>query len=492
MLTRHTFTRLAIAVCSIALTACTSSDIVVEERPVTHQPLRIVTSTSPLEMDVAPIDQEMINTYTLVYINNTTRRVEDIQNFDKGDKAVEYDVVSFPIEISEQGGVDNHAYKVYAFANFTDEMKAATRIDATSRTLAAIKVGDHLADLFDLTIASSTLDLAALNGHDFTKGSQYIPMTAVIDYNATMQYHQPVNVPLVRMLAKLDYKITNRTGAPIEIDKITMRPAYNMPVYVLPHIKGEKAGFYPERPAADEDQYGEASSDTNDRSYGYVPVLPADPATASDTTAVSLACTGSAAIANGGSSTYRSMYVNESLAKWHPTGHFTYDVAFTTNGEKRQYRYALSADDFTAFFRNDHVTIPLVITSPSSLEPEVIFYPPIGGYPPVITDKNDEEFYATFSTIGDFAIYPHIYREGARTDIRLTDGTQVEFDPGDASNFSVTGDADIFSKPLRYIPGDNCFKGTLGTTTGHAIVSITARLKDSNQLVTKKIHIIRE
>lgn len=490
MLTRHTFTRLAIAVCSIALTACTSYEIAVEERPVTHQPLRIVTATSPLEMDAAPIAQEMIKTYTLVYINKDTRRVEAIQNVSKADRAVEYDVASFPIEISEQGGVDRHEYKVYAFANFTDDMKAAAAIDG-SKTLASVAVGDVLASDYGTTIASATLDLAALNGHDFTKGSQYIPMTAVVDYNATMQYHQPVNVPLVRMLAKLDYKITNRTGAPIEIDKITMRPAYNMPVYVLPHIKGEEVGFYPERPAADEGQYGEAGSDTNDRSYGYIPVLPADPATASDTTAVSLACTGSAAIANDGFSTYRSMYVNESLAKWHPTGHFTYDVAFTTNGEKRQYRYALSADDFTAFCRNDHVTIPLVITSPSSLEPEVLFYPPIGGYPPVLADKADGEFYATFSTPGDFAIYPHIYREGARTDIRLTDGTQVEFDVDDPAYFSISGD-NIFSKPLRYVSSDNCFRGTLGTTKGHAIVTLTVRMLDSNRLVTKKMHIIRE
>lgn len=497
MLTRHTFTRLAIAVCSIALTACTSYDIVVEERPVTHQPLRIVTATSPLEMDVAPIDQEMINTYTLVYINNTTRRVEAIQNFDKGEKAVEYDVVSFPIEISEQGGVDNHAYKVYAFANFTDEMKAATRIDATSRTLAAIKVGDHLADLFDVTIASSTLDLAALNGHDFTKGSQYIPMTAVVDYDATMQYHQPVNVPLVRMLAKLNFQVRNRTcGAePLRLQKISIRPIQNAPVYLLPHLVNQAIGFYPERPAADEDQYGQAGSATNTTGVSYIPVLPNATVAATDTTHVTLDLTSAPAVLpkDGTPVAVGSLYVNESLAKWHPTGHFTYDLYFIdSDGGPHEYRYALSADDFTAFLRNDNVTIPLTITSPSSLEPEVLFYPPIGGYPPVLADKADGEFYATFTTPGDFAIYPHIYREGARTDIRLTDATQVEFDSNNASNFSVTGDAGIFSKPVRYIPGDNCFKGTLGTTTGHAVINLTVRMKDSNQLVTKKIHIIRK
>lgn len=491
MQSRHTLTRFLLAMGTIALTACSSTDYFYEEEePVTPQPLRIVTATSPLAVETAPVKQEMINTYTLVYVNTATRRVEAIQNFDKKGEAVEYDIASFPIEISETGGIDQHAYKVYAFANFLPDMKVKVLMDEGNKSLGSIKIGDILSGNYESYINAATLDLTALNGHDFTQGDRYIPMTAVVDYNATMQYHQPVNVPLVRMLAKLDYKITNKTGAPIKIEKITMRPAYNKSVYVLPHMKEQAIGFYPERPAADDDQYGEAGSETNNRAYSYIPVLPAAPSEATDTIAVPLLCSGSDAIGNDGTSTFKSMYVNESLAKWHPTGHFTYDVVLTTaTGEKRQYRYALSADDFTAFLRNDHVTIPLTITSPSSLQPEVIFYPPIGGYPPVITDKDDDEFYATFATPGDFAIYPHIYREGARTDIRLTDAEEVEFSA--ATDITITGD-NIFTKQPRYSAGDNCIKATLGTTKGHAIITITAKMKDSNQLVSKKMHIIRE
>lgn len=493
----HTITRFVLALGALGLTACSSTDYFEEDPPVTHQPLRIVTATAPFEVEAVPVKQEMINTYTLLYVNTATRCVEAIQNVDKQDKGVEYDEASFPIEISEQGGIDRHQYKVYAFANFTPAMKAATHLDATSRTLADIKVGDRLADYFSTSIASATLDLHGLNGHDFTTGTQYIPMTAVVDYDATMQYHQPVNVPLVRMLAKLNFQVRNMTcGAePLRLQKISIRPIQNAPVYLLPHLVNQAIGFYPERPAADEDQYGQAGSATNTTGVSYIPVLPKVPQTATDTTHVTLDLTSAPAVLpkDGTPVAVGSLYVNESLAKWHPTGHFTYDLYFIdSDGGPHEYRYALSADDFTAFLRNDNVTIPLTITSPSSLEPEVLFYPPIGGYPPVLADKADGEFYATFTTPGDFAIYPHIYREGARTDIRLTDATQVEFTPGDASNFSVTGDAGIFSKPVRYIPGDNCFKGTLGTTTGHAIINLTVRMKDSNQLVTKKIHIIRK
>lgn len=496
--------RFVLALGALGLTACSSTYYFEEDPPITHQPLRIVTATAPFEVEAVPVKQEMINTYTLLYVNTATRCVEAIQNVDKQDKGVEYDEASFPIEISEQGGIDRHQYKVYAFANFTDAMKAATHLDATSRTLADIKVGDRLADYFSTSIASATLDLHGLNGHDFTTGTQYIPMTAVVDYNATMQYHQPVNVPLVRMLAKLNFQIRNNTCGenPLRLQKISIRPVHNAPVYVLPHLQGQEPGFYPTYPAADKQIYG---ANANPDGVKYLPIVPSltkdkvtgfyGPAELPDTTHVTLDLTSAPAVLpkDGTPVAVGSLYVNESLAKWHPTGHFTYDLYFIdSDGGPHEYRYALSADDFTAFCRNDNVTIPLTITSPSSLEPEVLFYPPIGGYPPVITDKSDEEFYATFTTPGDFAIYPHIYREGARTDIRLTDATQVEFDPSDASNFSVAGDAGIFSKSVRYIPGDNCFKGTLGTTTGHAIINLTVRMTDSNQLVTKKIHIIRK
>lgn len=503
MLSRHILSRFVFAISILALTACRQG-LLDEEVTITHQPLRIVTATTPLPVEVTqPVEQEMIKTYTLVYVNTATRRVEAIQNVTKDDKAVEYDVASFPIEISETGGKDQHAYKVYAFANFTDDMKAKTYLDINEKSLADVKVGDVLSELYASTINNATLDLTALNGHDFTKGDTYIPMTAVVDYNATMQYHQPVNVPLVRMLTKLNFQIRNNTcgDEPLRLQKIGIRPIQNAPVYVLPHLKGKPAGFYPERPAGDKDQYGEAGSSTNSTSVSYVPVLPKDPGSESDTTAVTLdLTTAPVEIPKDGKPVNAgTLYVNESLAKWHPTEHFTYDLYFidTTNGP-HEYRYALSADDFTAFLRNDEVTIPLTITSPSSLQPEVIFYAPIGGYPPVIVNKDEEEFYAIFSTGGDFAIYPHIYREGARTDIRLTDNTQVEFNRNNtnlsqegATGIAVSGD-NIFKKAPRYDGGDNCILATLGSSTGHAIIDITIKMKDSSQIVSKKMHIIRQ
>lgn len=487
----HIFSRLALAAGILALTACTQDVDIVGQIPY-HQPLRIATAAAPLGINPDFEKQEMINNYTLLFVNTDGEgRVEAIQNYDKGGETVEYDVVSFPIEISRNidGVKDLHPYEVYAFANFTDEMKQNVKIG--NYTLANLTVGMK----FDYELEETTLDLTALNGHDFKTAGDYIPMTAVVDYDATMQYHQPVNVPLVRMLAKLDFRITNKTGGSIKIDKITMRPIYNMPVYLLPHIEGMGVGKYPERPASAEEM-----------AKRYIPQVPKapDPAKASDTIAVTLNCAGTDKIDHEGTATFASMYVNESLAKWHPTKQFAYDVVLTdADGQKRQYRYALSEDDFTAFLRNDHVTIPLVITSDYSIEPEVIFYPPIGGYPPVIADKKDHEFYATFRTGGEFAIYPHIYKDSERTDIRLTDIDKVEFsvakdghndDKGVActtEHLTVTGDA-IFSKAPKYVAADNCIIGTLSGETGHAVITLTVKMIDSQTIVHKKMHIIRE
>lgn len=487
------FRFIALIALTIALQSCLSERIL-EDPPVTHQPLRILTAPSLLEVHDAPVPAcEKIKDYVLVFVNTQSNTVEALQQVSL-DEAAEYDQQSFPIEISEKGGTDRHAYKVYAFANFTPAMKAATMIDIT-KSLADLQVGDQLTQFHAASISQHTIDLSAFNGETpatMAATSKFVPMTAVVDYTATMQYHQPFDIPLVRMLAKLNFKIANNTCGeePLRLQQISIRPIQHGAVYTLPHLKDESVGFYPERPAADAGQYGDGTS--------YVPVLPQ---TNADTTHVTLDLTAAPVVLpkDGTPVDAGTVYVNESLAKSHPTGHFTYDLYFidSENGP-HEYRYALSDDDFRSFLRNDDVTIPLTIKSPSSLEPEILFYPPIGGYPPVITDKNDDEFYATFSTPGDFAIYPHIYREGSLTDIRLTDTSAVTFDVNgtsltspDATGLEISGD-NIFAKAPRYNANENCIKGTFSTATGHAILTIRVLMNDSHNYVMKKIHLIRE
>lgn len=463
----------------LCMAAC-STDNYDEQGELGFPDLYITTAPSPIEAEAHPNvanTHELIHHYVLVYVNTTTRRVEALQRFTVGEgDAKEYRTESFPIEITEADGSNRHAYRVYAFANFTSAMEEAISFDPAKVgfKLSTLVPGMVLPANYDQAINAATLNLSAYNGYDFAASTEYVPMTAVVDYQATMQYHQPVNVPLVRMLAKLDFRIKNLTGQPISIKKISVRPIYNKEVYVLPHITGQNIGWYPAKPAAE-------------TAARYEPQLPMAAITAAtDTTHVTLTC-GTNTIANDGSEYFSSLYVNESLAKWHPTKHFTFDVAFESNGTYYQYRYALSGNDFTAFCRNDQVIIPLTISDDYSLEPDVQSWPPIGGYPVVIKRKSTEEFYCEFSSEGDFAIYPRLYQKGEDTGLYVSDKSIVE-------SFSISTEVvngSIFTKQPEYVPSDNAIRGILGTTPGHAIITLTATMANSGRVLTKKVHVIK-
>lgn len=467
----------------LCMAAC-STDNYDEQGELAFPDLYITTAPSPIVGEAHPNvanSHELIHHYTLVFVNTTTRCVEAIRKFTVEGEAKEYRTESFPIEITEANGSDRHAYAVYAFANFTPEMEEAISFDPAKVgfKLSALTTGTELPANYAQAISSATIGLAAYNGHDFATGSAYVPMTAVVNYQATMQYHQPVNVPLVRMLTKLDFRIKNMTGQDITIKEINVRPIYNKDVYVLPHIAGHEVGWYPAKPAS-----------AAEVALRYVPQLPTATLTATtDTTYATYICADNT-IANAASQTFGCLYVNESLAKWHPTQHFTFDVAFESNGTYHQNRYALSGNDFTSFCRNDYVTIPLTIADDYSLEPDVFSYPPIGGYPVVITRKNTEEFYCEFASEGDFAIYPRLYQNGEDTGHFVSDKSVVE-------NFTISTEivesasGTIFTTDPKFYDFDNAIRGVLGKTPGHAIITLTATMKSTGRVLTKKVHVIK-
>lgn len=494
---------LTFAILLWGLASCSTQEEM--DGPVGYPDLYISTAASPIQSDVhASVDNnhELIHDYMLVYVNTTTRRVEAIRNFVAGSDAVEYNTESFPIEITEADGSDRHAYRVYAFANFTPTMKSHVSFNPgqAGYTLSDLSVGKVLPANYESLINSAKLDLteasvtgvADYNGYDFAGSSSYVPMTAVVDYLATMQYHQPINVPLVRMLARLEFKVCNLSGADVKLQSITVQSITDDEVYLLPHIAtrtteqadaqatSQAVGYYPARPAAD--------------AMRYVPQLPS---ATPDTTHVTLTQTGGMLLTDYSANptseerfkTFGSLYVNESTAKQHPTKHFAFNLLFTLpDGTQREYRYALSGNDFTSFCRNDRVIIPLTISDDYSLEPEVYFYPPIGGYPAVIDRKEDNEFYCYFGTEGDFAIYPRLYRNGKDTGILLSDVSVVESKVVSIEHL----EGSIFSKTPEYVVADNAILGAVGGSLGHAVVTLQVTMTQSGRILTKKVHIIRE
>lgn len=528
---------LSVLALMLGMVACSTTDPTADEEETgggaQHtQPLRIIgiPQEAQIKGGETPVEQEFIKDYTLVFVNvsDTERPAVEAVQTTTLNKGVEYHVQSFPIEISDKGGIDQHRYRVFAFANFTEKMKGDVEFeiaaDAISgkaiSTFTLAELGAKLAEAkatdrdativlrhdYETNLLASTCNLSSLNGHDFTADDkQYVPMTGVTDYTATMEYHQPKDIPLVRMMAKLEFQITNFLPDAIRVKSITVHPVAKAPVYLFPHVlvrepgeddKSLGAGEYPVDP-------GITHSDDPERPLKelrqFIPVLPSTFVVQTDTTRVKMTVKAEKASVpastkdNRQAITVGSVYVNESLAAWHTENlHFGYDVEFEDAAGVTQHRYALSNDDFTSYCRNDHVIIPLVISSEYSIEPVIDFVAPIGGYPPVLEGKNDEEFYAIFSGLGEFAIYPEIYKDGKRTGIALTDKTKVQsvvvrvfsgITENDLEGDEITGKKDyvtlgnsIYEEVPHYSARDNAIIGALNGRIGHSVVMLTVEL----------------
>lgn len=489
-----------------AFVACSDNEVQISD--VTHQPLKVAvqpTRISGTNTGVAE-NHELIHDYSLLFVNKQTRRIEARVDRSFDADAKEYDQVSFPIEISEVGSVDSHDYDVIAFANFTQAM--AEKIQIGGKNLSEATEGTILADNYLASLKTKVINLSSpqasgvaanLNGYDFSGNNAYIPMTGVTDYVANMQYHQPVNVPLVRLMAKLRFDITNKMASEVNVNSVVITPINNREVYLLPHVTrygtsknaenltvldktGTKLapGEYPANPAEDGD-------------YRYIPDLPYTTID-NKTDTIKVIVSGNLDLQTNKKKTFGTTYVSESLAKWHPTRHFAVNLKFTTdNGTVKEARYALSGDDFIAVCRNDEVVIPLTISDEYAIEPEIEFYPPIGGYPAVVDKRSDDEFYVYFGSEGDFAIYADVLKDGKKTGFSISNTEIFHFGKDDDVQIEyLSGDESMFTTVPSYKESDNAFIGTMSNTPGHAILTFTVKVKGTNALITKKVHIIRD
>ena len=180
-----------------------------------------------------------------------------------------------------------------------------------------------------------------------------------------------------------------------------------------------------------------------------------------------------------GQSLTDAFYTREIISN-HPTGCFVLTVntsAAGVNSERHSLAYELNYIN-----RNDWVRIPVTLTD-WIVEMDVRFYPPIGGYPAVVVDQKNDEFYATFGTPGRFVVTP-----------RARKSPQEAVEPVDVVSLSTEGDPIFASEPaIDAVTGE--IIGSMSTATGTAVTTLTFRVKtDANvsHLFTRKFHIIRK
>lgn len=300
-------------------------------------------------------------------------------------------------------------YTVYAFAN----------INKTDLGVSIIN-GQMMPDLS--TVRWSTIGVPG----------DFIPMTGKLDVNLAKGEKNSFEIEVVRLWAKLRFQFTTDTSEPVNVKKISMTPALSTAVNLLPDYN----------------------------SLGKAPVLP------EGTVCSLLELTPNLTITKG-SGASATFYLLESTAESHPTEH--YPLTFELNyGNGTPRIVSALAYNLRYINRNDYITIPVLITD-WLVDVNVLFYPPIGGYPAVLTETKGDEFYAKFGSGGKFVIRPKVTK--ADGSIVASNNLNISLATEDA--------AGILSQEPTYNTTTSEIVGEIAAgKTGSALVNLVIKITD--------------
>ncbi len=429
------------ALCFFALAACEIShwdkDFSKSSEPV-HAKASIhsrdVTGTRSTYVD-AFNGNELINNWWIAFVNSDDNVVTAIVKRGSEETAA---VKSEDFELEITPG----RYDVYSFANITQ----AKVEELAGKT---IEVDSDMPDLSNVLY-----NISGLIPNGTTEGTVLIPMTGkktvYIEEGSTLEFE------VIRMVGKLEFTFSNSTTRDITIKYLKFNPLNNGNVLLMPDYTTLTY-----------------NAETN-------PKLLTDIET---TFSFKLDYKeGSILKAGSENDCDTCFYVRESLASSHPTEHFLIDVGvkYSDMSEETLY-YGLSDDSFTGINRNDYVVIPLRFTD---YKIDIIpnFYPPIGGYPAIVTVK-EQEFYCTFKTQGDFQIRPFVY-----------DPAGAAYSNYDVAITGTGGDTSIFTKEPYIDSTTGEIIGELSTAQGKAYVNLEIKVTVNSktyQVYNRRVYFIR-
>lgn len=396
---------------AIMLTACTEGNEPAPTQEV-EATFRIVSRATTVGPEDPSGDNERINDWWIVFatMDGTIMRIVDRPT---GLGAVEHESVKAKIPAGQ--------YRVYAFANLTkQQVKDATDLEFVEK--------GTLPDNIDAAVWKN------LNP-DLPAGS-LIPMTGYQTVTVTGAANQNFAIEVVRLYAKLEFEFSSRANAAdLQVVGLVMNPLYEGDLKLWPNYKNLGSRPYT-RPVA-------------------------DAVYCNHTFATPIQVPGSS---EGLQNVPAHLYITESESDIHPTHH--YHIGFDIlrqypTGPAREVIHAI-INDLDYINRNDHLKLPITFTD-WILDFQVLFYPPIGGYPAVLIDSKDSEYYAIFGTQGRFII-----------NARVRPADKFEYiaqDTYDLSILSIEGDTNIFEVPPAFESTGELI-GELASTTGEARVNI--------------------
>lgn len=446
--------------CLVALfffAACSSD----EENPkpegeMTHISMTISTRATGTP-ETATVNEELIHTWWVVFVNKLGNVQKIISRPSSSTTYVEEERVDLDIPVG--------TYTLYAFAN----------IDPSAKSVNTVTI----ADLTFTEGSSCPTDIAAKT-YSLTNGwTGSIPMTGTQNVTVTGRANETFSIEVVRMLAKMEFQYKNQSAVGLSINSLSIKQVQETSVPLLPNYTYLNNGW---------------TFENLTTSTAFIP----GPFTRSYSSPISVA----AYSGNGDpASQTDKFYMIESQADYNtPTQSYLMTLNVTRNGEANNLYFSLDNTKIQTIYRNDHVIVPLVI-SDYIVGLDVIFYPPIGGYPAVITeDKDKDEFYCTFATQGEFEIKPTVYNASTKTnvyypnwdyDFTIVDGVKTY------NNIVVSDPSNIFSTSPHIDTTTGELLGKLSTATGTASIDVKIKVKTSSDPVvyrdyTRRIYIIRK
>lgn len=352
-------------------------------------------------------------------------------------------------------------YDVYSFANI-------------SKTALETAVGSTLSEgstLSDLSTKSLDITSVISNGTTVgTLGTTNIPMSGYKQATFTASGNQTEEFEVIRMMAKIEFTFRNASSKDITINYLKMNPANKGLIPLLPN-------------------YTTLTYDAEEN-----PILLTSGVTTEIITDTYPTDTKLTANSYNTDSYIRAFYLRESLAASNLSGLFTFNIGIKRDGKSEEVLYTLSDATFTGINRNDYVKVPIKFTD-FIVSLDANFYPPIGGYPAIITeDKDKDEFYITFKTQGEFEIMPTVYNASTGTNVYYPqwdyNSTTVTY--SDPNGLFETAKGGI-APHIDTTTGE--LLGKLSTNEGTACIDIEIKVEVSTgvwQTYPRRIYIIRK
>ena len=398
---------------------------------------------------------ELIEDWVVIMVNDADHTIEQVFTPATNPNNVETDDVATNLQTT----ASNKTF--YSFANIS----LAQLEQATGHTFAK---GGTMPDIASATwhIDGNGFDPKA---KDATGRAQGIPMTGICHMSLTNKDNETTKtLYVVRMLAKLQFNITNKTGADItlntiSIDRLSANPASSGVQNVM---------LFPSATPTDANTQVVQQPRLNGTQPQQVYTLALNQTVAND------------------ASITHTLYVNECTTPANPFGQFMLTVRLTmADGTTTQQRYSVVSNDngnWHFIARNDWRIIPITLQN-IKLDLIPLDFPAIGVLPCSVKEA-DGTFTCTFNAGGEFRLTPKVTRFDNGAAVPDADWTFSRFS---TDTYPAAPPAGFYAAAPSWFARGRYITGTFGTATGQAYHTLYLTHNATGRTLVCRVRIVR-